>query len=57
MNLSNCAEKKATEILTCLISNIDREKANKGIDHVLIAYAMKRTSLKPKTMRNMIEDV
>ena len=50
-------QKKATEILTFLMSNIDREKVNEGIDHTPIAYAMKEISLKTVTMRNMIEDV
>ena len=49
--------KKATEILMFLMSNIDREKVNVGIDHIPIAYAMKGNSLKTETMRKIIEDV
>ena len=55
--LFQLCRKKATEILTFLMSNTDREKVNDGIDHVPIAYAMKGTSLKTDTMRKMIEDV
>ena len=49
--------KKATEILTFLMSNTDREKVYDAIDHVPNAYAMKGSSLKTETMRKMIEDV
>ena len=43
--------KKATEILMFLMSNIDREKVNEGIDHIPIAYAMNGNSLKTEMMR------
>ena len=38
--------KKATEILTFLVSTSDREKSNDGIEHIPIAYALKRCIIK-----------
>ena len=51
------ARKKATEILTFLLSTTDREKSIHGIDNIPVAYALKGHSLSTETMRRMIEDV
>ena len=49
--------KKATEILTFLVSTSDREKSNEGIEHIPIAYAWKGASLKVSIMCELIEKV
>ena len=51
------SRKKATEILTFILSDSDREKSKCGVDHIPIAYALKGPSLNVKTMHKMIEDV
>ena len=49
--------KKATRILTFLLSSSDREKSNTGVEHIPIAYALKGPSLKVSVMRQLIEEV
>ena len=49
--------KKASEILTFILSDSDREKSKYGVDHIPIAYGLKGPSLNVKTMWKMIKDV
>ena len=45
------------EILTFLLSCIDREKSDHALEHTPIAYALKGSSLKVDTMWKMIDKV
>lgn len=51
------SRKKATKILTFLVSTSDREKSNDGVEHIPITYALKGSLLKVSIMHELIEKV